>query len=279
MGIEAVLRRIAAAGCIVGATLAPCARAADESAAADSPQWARIRDTLFAGRSIEATAGVVSLDLPDRAEDAAVVPVSIRAQAPRQPEGYVRRIWLVIDKNPSPVGAVFTLTADSGRAEIDTRVRVEDYSTVRAIAETSDGRLYMAARYIKASGGCSAPAGKDDAAAMSRLGRIKLRTDGDVKIGQPSAVQLMISHPNHSGLVMDQVTRLFTPPRFVRTVNVSYDGRQVLSADLDFTISENPNFRFWFVPKEAGEMKVEVVDSSDAHFESRIEVRPGAAGT
>jgi len=49
----------------------------------------------------------------------------------------------VIDKNPSPLGAVFTLTPDSGRADIETRIRIEDYTWVRAIAEMQDGKLYM----------------------------------------------------------------------------------------------------------------------------------------
>ena len=35
----------------------------------------------------------------------------------------------------------------------------------------------------------------------------------------------------------------------------------------DFTISENPNVRFFFVPKEAGQLTVNVIDSNDAKFE------------
>jgi sulfur-oxidizing protein SoxY len=183
----------------------------------------------------------------------------------------------VIDRNPSPLGAVFTFTPESGRADIETRVRIEDYTHVRAIAETSDGSLYMATRYVKASGGCSAPAGKDAAAALARLGRIKFFTVGDVRLDQPNLVQLMISHPNTSGLAMDQLTRLYETPRFVRSVQVSYAGKPVMSAELDFTISENPNFRFYFVPSGEGELKAEVVDSNNAAFERAIAVRAGAA--
>jgi hypothetical protein len=69
----------------------------------------------------------------------------------------VRKLHLVIDNNPSPMGAVFSYTPDSGRAEIETRVRVEEYTTVRAVAEFNDGRLVMVSRFLKASGGCSHP--------------------------------------------------------------------------------------------------------------------------
>mgnify|MGYP002150436774 CR=1 FL=1 len=53
-------------------------------------------------------------------------------------------------------------------AEIETRVRVDAYSHVRAIAEASDGQLYAVTRFVKASGGCSAPAGSDAQAAAAR---------------------------------------------------------------------------------------------------------------
>jgi sulfur-oxidizing protein SoxY len=56
---------------------------------------------------------------------------------------------------------------------------------------------------------------------------------------------------------------LFIPADFVRTVEVSYAGRPVLAAQVDFSISENPNFRFYFVPSEAGDLQARVVDTKD----------------
>ena len=56
---------------------------------------------------------------------------------------YIDRLWLVIDNNPSPISAIFTFTPQSGRADIETRVRIDEYTHVRAIAETNDGQLYM----------------------------------------------------------------------------------------------------------------------------------------
>jgi sulfur-oxidizing protein SoxY len=186
-------------------------------------------------------------------------------------------VYLVIDKNPSQLCAVFSFFPDSGRADLETRVRIEEYSFVRAIAELSDGALFMASNYVKAAGGCSAPAGKDQAAALARLGKMKFRVDEPVVLGQPTQAQLMVSHPNNSGLVMDQMTRLYEPSNFVRRIDVTYAGKPVLSADVDFTISENPNFRFYFVPHGEGQLKAEVVDSHDLKFESSIAIRQGGA--
>lgn len=107
----------------------------------------------------------------------------------------MRSIYLVIDHNPSPVGAVFSFTPESRQATVETRVRIEDYSTIRAIAELSDGSLHMATRPIKASSGCSAPAGIDAAAAAARLGRTRLQVIEPGAPGRPALAQLMISHP------------------------------------------------------------------------------------
>jgi sulfur-oxidizing protein SoxY len=85
----------------------------------------------------------------------------------------------------------------------------------------------------------------------------------------------MVSHPNVSGLAMDQVTRLYAPPQFVRKIEVTYAGKQLMSAEVDFTISEDPNFRFYFLPRSGGELKAEVVDSKDLTFSSSVQVAPG----
>lgn len=276
--IRAMTMLIALGGVAVFAHAASETAVADPAtqAAADEV-WNKVRAGLFAGRKIvESAADVITLDAPARAEDAATVPIGIRTQPPADKGVWIQKVYLIIDRNPSPLGAVFTFMADSGRADIETRVRIEEYTTVRAIAETSDGRLYMTSKFVKASGGCSAPAGKDQEAALARLGRMKFRVDAPVNYDRPALAQLMISHPNNSGLAMDQVTRLYVPARFVRRIDVSYAGRPIMTAEVDFTISENPNFRFYFVPRGAGELKAEIVDSSEAKFETSIAVRQGA---
>ena len=104
---------------------------------------------------------------------------------------------------------------------------------------------------------------------------MKLRVEGDVVLGKPSLAQLSISHPNVSGLAIDQVSRLAPPPHYVRGIEVAYAGAPVFSADVDFTLSENPNVRFFFVPKAAGQLTVRVVDSNDSKFEKSLAVAPG----
>lgn len=255
----------------VVALTAGVARAQDADPA-ENAVWKKVHQSVFAGAPIAAADGILTLETPKRAEDAAVVPVAIRSGIGQRADRYIDTIWLIVDNNPSPIAAVFHFTTASGRADMETRIRVEQYTHVRAVARTNDGKLYMAVNYVKASGGCSAPAGKDAAAAQASLGKMRIRVDGTPTAGQPVLAQLMISHPNDSGLAMDQVTRTYATPHFVREVDVSYAGKPVMRADVDFSISENPNFRFYFVPTSAdsGELKASVVDNQDLAFTTSI---------
>jgi sulfur-oxidizing protein SoxY len=241
----------------------------------ETAMWGKIRSGVFNNRPIEMNAEkILTLEAPNRAEDAATVPMAIRTKFDQSDKRYVERIWLLIENNPSPVAAVFQFTPDSGRADIETRVRVEEYSPVRAVAELSDGKLYAVSKYVKASGGCSAPAGKDAVLARANLGKIRLKVEPTQTAGSPVLAQLMISHPNDSGLAMDQVTRSFDQPHFVRRVEVTYAGKTVMSADVDFSISENPNFRFYFLPKGEGTLEAKVVDTQELSFTSRLVLNP-----
>ncbi len=273
IAIKLISRFILIASLVLGAS---SVYAADPDPDTNTEIWSKVRKSLFENRPISEKADkIIQLDTPVRAEDASTVPVSIKTQSQQNPNEYVKKVYLLVDKNPSPIAAVFTFSPDSGRADLETRIRIEEYSYVRAVAEMNDGKLYSVSRYVKASGGCSAPAGKDQAEAMSKIGKIKMRLENDVKYNQPNLVQLMVSHPNNSGLAMDQVTRLFVPAHYVRRVNVTYADKPVMTADVDFSISENPNFRFYFLPKEKGVLKAEVEDSTDKKFNSTLEITAG----
>ena len=269
------LKQLTALGLLLLATGGAFAQLKSGDNPEASENWIKVRNSLFTDRRIEtASDEVLTLDAPQRAEDAAVVPVAIRSHLATSDKRHITRLYLIIDNNPSPIAAIFDFAPTSARADIETRVRVDEYSHVRAVAELADGRLLMATRFVKASGGCSAPPGKDPQAALASLGRMRLNVDGTVRRGESVLAQLMISHPNSSGMAMDQSTRQYTPAHYVRRVAVTYAGEPVLTADLDFAISENPNFRFYFVPRGDGELKAEVLDTRELRFESTLALAP-----
>lgn len=240
-----------------------------------------LKSSYFGDREIQSD-DVIALEAPQRAENAAIVPVSVKAGIPQTEDLYIRTIWLFVDKNPGPLVGKFHFTPASGRADLGLRLRVDSYSPVRAIAETSDGALHMSRRFVKASGGCSAPASSNLEAALKELGKMKFQVpragaeDASSKVEgeQSTLAQLMIRHPNISGLQMDQVTRHYAPAEFVKEVKVSFEGEQIFRAETSFAVSENPSFRFYFGPQQEGVVTAEVSDTEGRHFSESYEVSP-----
>lgn len=232
-------------------------------AAEDENIWNKVlKAEFFAGQAIAESDQVIELEAPVRAEDPSLVPVKVSSKIKQTPEHYIKKILVLVDNNPYPYVGEFEFSPDSGKADIAMRIRVNSNSWIRAIAQMNDGALTMAKKFVKASGGCSAPSGANSDEAMARLGKMKFKLDGEVKAGEPALVQLMISHPNITGMQMDQVTRFIKKSHFVKQVKVSFNDKPILTAKTDIAISSDPNFRFYFVPEKAGELKAEVSDTS-----------------
>lgn len=233
----------------------------------DSAAWNGIKSATFGARDILDGADKVTLDAPYRAEDASTVPISVRLPAEFAKD--VKSLTLVVDKNPSPIVATFSYgeAAGTGDRVLATRVRIDQYSNVRAIAETADGKLYMAARFVKASGGCSAPASKDAEEAAKTMGKMKIRTAfKDPDAAKLQEAEVMIKHPNNSGLQMDQVTGLYTPAHFVDKLEVRTGAKLVFTMTGGISISENPHFRFTYQGNPADVMSVRAEDSEGMKF-------------
>ncbi len=229
-------------------------------------RWNEIKASLFGDRAILDGTELIELETPYRALDAAVVPVTIKSKLEQTPDNFIKDLYLVIDNNPSPVAAVFHFPGKHDWKSLSTRVRVNAYSDMRVIAETSDGNIYIKGNFVKAAGGCSAPPLKDPAAAQAQLGKIKFRLPEDASPGELLLAQLLIKHPNNSGLQFDQISRQFIPADFVRSIEVTYNGEVVFTMDSDISISEDPNIRFGFVPENEGKLEVHVKDSKGRTF-------------
>ena len=240
--------------------------------------WPGLVQDIFNNRPMDDGTGVIAIEMPYRAEDAAIVPVTLRVKIPPADTRRVVAITLVIDQNPAPMAARFELGQDSSVSEISTRVRVNSYTDVHAVAELSDGKLYMTKTFVKASGGCSAPAAKNADEANARLGQIRFRQFAKPTDGPQSGAreaQIMIGHPNNSGLQMDQVTRLYIPAFFINELRIWQDDSLVLAMQGGISISEDPNIRFSYVPNGAKRIRVEAKDTEGHVFQNEWKIEPG----
>lgn len=240
-------------------------------AAEDAARWDILQDMYFKDRPVEDAGALIRIDAPARAHDAALVPVRIEVE----PSLRLKSLSLLVDKNPVPLAATFRFGPASAGSGIETRVRVNEYTNLHAVGETQDGRLLMTAVYVKAAGGCSAPAVKDPQEAMARLGRIKVKLPERLSPGSPATVQVMISHPNSSGLQFDQVSRTYIPAHYIRSIVIRAGGQTVLEADTDISISEDPNLRFSVLPTAGGSLDVVAQDTKGATFTHSVPLTAG----
>ena len=248
------------------------------SASAAEDVWGGLKKDLFGDRTIADGKNLLSLETPYRAHDAALVPVTIKMSRPSVSGSHIKAVTLIIDQNPAPVAAVFSMAPDSGIASLSTRVRVNAYSDVRAIAELNDGTLFMVKRFVKASGGCSAPATKNAEIARKQMGRMKLRQFTQSKSvaaqSRMHEVQIMIRHPNNSGLQKDQLTGYYIPAHYVDNISISRSGKSLLGIEGAISLSENPMLRFSFRSGGNEKLDVRATDTEENVFEGSWALKP-----
>lgn len=225
--------------------------------------WPGLKAEIFHDRAIADAGAELILEAPVRAEDAAIVPMTLRFANPDR----VKAATLVIDQNPMPVAAVFTFGPNAGVTFISTRVRVNSYTNVHAVTDMRDGALRATVKFVKAAGGCSAPAVKDQDEARANLGKMKYRSFGGEDPSRREA-QIMIRHPNNSGMQMDPITRLYIPAHFVDRIEVRQGDALIFTMEGGISLSEDPNFRFSYRSNGARTISVVARDNKGGEYKA-----------
>src|SRR4249919_1051326 len=238
---------------------------------AEEDVWPTLKQTTFGDRAIQAEDGKVVLDAPTTAEDASLVPITMRV--PPEVRGNLKSLTLIIDKNPNPVVAKFSFgpaAGSGGERSISTRVRIDNFSHVRAILETEDGTLHMATKFVQASGGCGAMNAKDPDTENVDLGKMLVKTFPPALSTAPLFEgQVMLKHPNSNGMQLDIDTGGYIPARFIKEMTVKRGNDLVFRMESTFSISTNPNFRFTFGRGADNELDVSMVDTDGTVFTAK----------
>jgi sulfur-oxidizing protein SoxY len=242
-------RLVTAIIAVMASSLPVTLRAQSESPV--SGAWPSLRQQLYGTRDIvEGSDQLMSIEAPGSTPDPTATPVVLRFGSALQ--GKVKQVRVLIDNNPSPLVATMDLTAGLPVEEIDLRVRIDRYTSVRAIAESADGTLEMRSTWVNASGGCSAPPTTGEG---GTLGQIRFRPSADER-----ALQISIRHPNNSGFQIDPRTGDPIPPHFVSHIRLSSGGQTLMEADTGISLSENPTLRIASSRPLPGPLTVEASD-------------------
>jgi sulfur-oxidizing protein SoxY len=235
-----------------------------------------IRKPNFQDREIieGAAQDILEIKAPYTAEDATIVPISVHSKIPQTEDRYIKKMHIFVDKNPVPLVGEFEFTPLSGKADLAMRIRVDDFSYVRAIAELNTGELYMAKSFVRAKGACSAPPPPGVEDSKKLLGQMKMKTIGALEFGNPNLMQLMIRHPNITGLAPLKIGSHVRPPaHFVNHLEVNYNGNLIFKAILTFSVSMDPALRFFFIPDKEGILTVKGSDTKKNEFSASHEIK------
>ena len=145
---EMLAQSTTVAGLLASVGMLPAtAQAAWTAAAFDSKTMTDAVKALGGSTPVESRD--VTVTGPDIAENGAVVPVGCSTTLPG-----VKRLMLMVEKNPSVLAAVFDVT-DAVDASLTTRVKMGQSSNVFAVAMMADGKVLFAVKEIKVTlGGC-----------------------------------------------------------------------------------------------------------------------------
>ena len=256
--------------CLTSLALLTCPLQA--TAQAVDTLWTALQKSYFDGRKLEA-APFVRLTAPARAASGEQVPFSFSIDHPMTATRYIKSVALFVDANPVPLTAIFHFNPGSGKAEISSRIRLESDSLVHVVAVSSDGRLYVNAIAVKASGGCSGTTAGDDPTVLAAAGKMKMALDGQLKLGGVNHVRLLIRHPMYTGLQRNLATNGFRPAFFINKIEVTYNGKPVMTANTFIGISEDPSIRFGFVADQPGALQVVIHDNEGGTFRQSLDIR------
>ena len=233
--------------------------------------WPGLQKTYFDGKKLEEVA-FVRVSAPESAASGEQVPFSFSIDHPMTADHYIKSVSVIVDANPVPLTAVFHFNPDSGKAEISSRIRLESDSLVHVVAEASDGRFYVNAVAVKASGGCGGMVPGYDPEVLAAAGKMKMALDGPLKIGGVNRARLLIKHPMYTGLQRNMHTNGYRPALFINKIDITYNGKPVMLADTYIGISEDPHIQFGFVADKAGALQVVLHDNEGATFKETMEI-------
>lgn len=253
--------------------------AAIQNQIVEGDAWKALREMVAGKAKLLDGEELLSFDAPVQAFDAATVPFTISQRAGSGKR--IAELTVVVDDNPMPIAAKFQFGRLMGDIHMESRVRYDVYSNIRAVAKTETGETYMVGRFVKAAGGCSAAVSRDVKVALDAMGQMKLKEFRDPNAvstkdgGTIRDVQLMIRHPNFTGMQVKTGTLDYIDPRFLDKVVVKLGDDLLFRMTGGFSISENPSFRFKFKDNGAGAIAVYARDTEGAEFTRTFALNSG----
>lgn len=264
----------------VASVLGAFALGLSSMAAQAGATWDWLKPEVFGERAVLDGQGIIEFSAPDRPMDQSHVPVSIKANLT---DGRtIKTVYFIVDENPSPVAAKFEMGEGRSEVALSALFRFNSETDTRAVVEVSDGSLYMVEHHTKFAGGqasCSAPPQGDPAEIAANMGKMTLEHVGAINKAMTELrpkMQLTVSHPNHTGMVLDQMTLLYVPLKMVSDVEVRQGDDLVFAMTGSITLAQDPTINFDYRVNGATKMTVTARDTDGGEWTKTFPIGQGS---
>jgi len=230
--------------------------------------WPMIKERFFNHRPINPTP-LIQVIAPLGAENSAQVPVTLKVS--NQLQDPIKSIYLFVDANPVPMVAHYQFPLSFNALELSTRIRMENDSHLRAIAETESGALLMATATVNAGGGCAGTIAEDESIVRENAGKVKFQINPPYKMHETAAATLQIKHPMYTGLQLDAKTQQLKPALYIEHADIIFEEASIMQIDFNVGTAENPHLTFKFdLPKTHHQTSVNNVHIKLSDNERRV---------
>jgi len=248
---------------------------AEEFTRADPKLWPVMKEAFFEKRPIKEV-DFIRIEAAKRAESGAQVPVTYVIDSAGEKAAGVKivKLYAFVDANPIPQTATFHLTDALGdNFTLSTRIRFETDAYVRLVGEDKKGNLFLASKVIRAAGGCGGIVANDEAAVRAAAGKIRMKVKAPAKFGKPTTAKVNIKHVMRTGLQRDLASQGFLPAFYINKAAFTYNGKPVMTVDVNVGTAEDPYFKFNFVPKKPGKFELVATDNEGKVFKKAIDIK------
>ncbi len=191
----------------------------------------------------------LNLDLPLVSEDGSAVPLAISFSGQLQAGDRLQSLRVFATANPNPEVIDFRFADERLLPDLATRIRLNETQTVIAVAETSQGQVWVAAKEVRVTvSGCLMASEQQGEPAM-QTPRVALPRR--MSAGRPLEVRTLVNHPMETGL-RETGDGERAPQALVESLSLYLDGEQAWQARFYTGTAANPYVRLKLqLPKPA----------------------------
>ncbi|GGD41939.1 hypothetical protein GCM10011358_27280 [Sinisalibacter lacisalsi] len=217
--------------------------------------------------------GRIEITMPEFSDSGQSVPMDLYVPADMTPEDHPRVVRVYAARNPRPRVIALYFTPACGEAWVSTRVRLDSFQDVVAVAEMADGETFRAVRRVNVTYGACEEAVANNQFPLGWQPKIRISTPDQVAPGEIFTVRTIINHPMETGLRYNS-SGLLIPVRIVERFSCRIGGEEVFGAKLEPAIASNPYLAFKLRLDESADLEFEWLDTTGEVYRrsARVEV-------